>query len=157
MIENLKKKAEQKGKSTAFLDDLRAREKAWKTNSEAISNAAAAAEGGETNNNPIVESSDSSELDYSVELSDIKSENESVYWRENRGNVEFSDLPIGNDKLFDHDFLNEFKSNLVEFERRVMKPHLVLNEQSMSGSRQGGKRSRRIKNKNRRSSAAGQN
>ena len=37
----------------------------------------------------------------SVNLSDIKSENESIYWKQKRGSVEAVDVMIANDKLFD--------------------------------------------------------
>ena len=151
VIGALKKKAEQKASSTAFLADLQAREKAWAAASRCYS---ADRERSQINEEAD-ESSDSSEVDYSVDLSDIKSENESIYWKENRGNVEAVDILIGNEKLFDHEFLNEFKNNLAMFERRVMAPHTVLSEYSRSGSHTGGRR-RRGKSKSRRS-AAGQN
>ena len=63
-----------------------------------------------------------------MNLSDIKSENESIYWKEERGNVEAVDILIGNEKLFDHEFLDEFKGNLKMLERIVMAPQACLNE-----------------------------
>ena len=50
--------------------------------------------------------------DLSVDLSDIKSENDSVYWEQQRGTVENVDILINNEKLFDHEFLTSFKDGL---------------------------------------------
>ena len=42
--------------------------------------------------------------------------------------MEDVDILIGNDKLFDHAFLDEFKDNLKMLERIVMAPQMALND-----------------------------
>ena len=74
------------------------------------------------------------EGDNSVNLSDIKSENESVYWKENRGNVEAVDILQTDEKLFDHDCLDEFQENLRMLERIVTSPQIALAEYESKGA-----------------------
>ena len=64
----------------------------------------------------------------SVDLSDIKSENESIYWEQKRGNVEDVDILIRDDRMFDHETLNEIKSNMRLFEKVLDTPWTFLEE-----------------------------
>ena len=73
-------------------------------------------------------SSDSSDLNNSINLSDIKSENESIYWEEQRGVVDGADVLIGNEKLYDHEFVDEFKENLRQLEKCLIAPQVAIKE-----------------------------
>ena len=124
VIKNLRRKAERKTSSTAFLDYLRTREKSWAANK-------CHSDGEKTPANEAV-SSDSSSNDYSVKLSDIKSENESIYWKENRGKVWAEDILLvnKNEKLLDDDVLDKFKGDLKNVElmlEEIVMPSRVTN------------------------------
>jgi len=78
VINQLKRKAGKKKSSTAFLDDLQTREKAW----AAAGKIRHSADGERSQMINEEYSSESADDDQSVNLSDIKSENESIYWQE---------------------------------------------------------------------------
>lgn len=86
VLESLKRKAMRK-QSTAFLNDLNARRNLWKDEKARLAEEGPKSEG---------EMSSVNEVD-SVNLSDIKSENESIYWKQKRGSVEAVDIMITND------------------------------------------------------------
>lgn len=58
----------------------------------------------------------------SVNLSDIKSENDSIYWEQKRGNVEEVDILINQKRLFDNAFYEQMNEGLRLLEQSVNMP-----------------------------------
>lgn len=116
IISNLKKQAARKC-STAFLNDLNERTNYMKEQRERKLEDAKKVSDSECS---------SYHDDASVDLSDIKSENESIYWEQKRGAVEDVDVLITNDRLFDTDFHLNFKENLKQLEMCLEAPEKVV-------------------------------
>ena len=109
--------------SQAFINDMNAKEKAWKAERE---------NGAQRDNNSMMTSSeqqvDGEDEAASVDLSDIKSENASIYWEQKRGNVEDVDIMINQSKLFDDQFYSEFNEGLRLLEQCMEAPLRTIQE-----------------------------
>ena len=64
----------------------------------------------------------------SINLSDIKSENESIYWDQKRGTVLGCDILLTKDKLFDEDFIQQFRGSLEQLHLCLEDPHKVVEQ-----------------------------